>query len=298
VLVLTGFLFILSFAMIFIFKYPGAVSTGPFDMNLIYFSDFLNYIVNPALTPWILALALVVFILPMLALIYWGVKMIFWFKAKDGIFSLAGLVLWVMAIAALAIILFNDGISFAETAKASSQYILPNKPDTLYVITDHKVTDLNFNKKLTFPDDEYSVFLNEDKKELYIRPVLRVYLSEDDDSRVDIKKRSAGRSQLDAMKRTDGLIYNYSINGDTLLLDDYFTIPAGRKWSADNVGIKIYIPEGTFLKLDSASLNIFHSHYYTDDDSYESEGWNTYNRSWIMTEEGLKLVSKVSPIQK
>jgi len=297
-LVLTGFLFILSFFMIFVFKFPGAFTAEGMNMNLTYFPDFLNYIVNPVLIPWILALTLIAFILPMLALIYWGVKMIFWFKANDGIFSLAGLVLWVMSLAALAIILFNDGISFAETGKSSFKNILPDKPDTLFVITDHKVEDLKFDKKIAFPDDEYAVFMNEQKKELYIRPHLKVYES-DDVTSIEVKKRSAGRSQPDAMKKTEGLLYNYSINGDTLLLDEYFTIPSGRKWSADNVGINLHIPKGTILKFDSSSLNLIHSHNnFADEDSFESKGWNTGSRLWTMTDEGLKVVTRHPDKQK
>ena len=53
----------------------------------------------------------------MIALIYWGVKMIFWFNARDGVVSLVALVVWVMSVAALAIIGFNEGISFAKTAQ-------------------------------------------------------------------------------------------------------------------------------------------------------------------------------------
>jgi len=269
------------------------------NMNLTYFPDFLNYIVNPVLIPWILALTLIAFILPMLALIYWGVKMIFWFKANDGIFSLAGLVLWVMSLAALAIILFNDGISFAETGKSSFKNILPDKPDTLFVITDHKVEDLKFDKKIAFPDDEYAVFMNEQKKELYICPNLKVYQSDDDVTSVEVKKRSAGRSQPDAMKRTEGLLYNYSIHGDTLLLDEYFTIPSGRKWSADNVGINLHIPKGTILKFDSSSLNLIHSHNnFADEDYFESKDGNTGSRLWTMTDEGLKVVTRHPDKQK
>ncbi|MCX6254175.1 MAG: PspC domain-containing protein, partial [Bacteroidia bacterium] len=237
VLVLTGFLFILSFVMVFVFKYPGAFSIDTSGVNLIYFPDFLNYIVTPAAAPWIIILTSVALILPMLALIYWGVKMIFWFKAKDGVFSLVGLVLWVMIIAALAIILFNEGISFAETARTSAETVLPHSPDTLYIMTDHKVTDLKFEKQVSLPHEEYTVFINEEKKELYIRPYLSVNSSDDKVTRVEVRKRSAGRSEIDAMKKTEGLQYNYSIKGDTLLIDEYFTSPAGRKWSADNVGI-------------------------------------------------------------
>ena len=83
VFVLTGFLFILSFVMVFVFKYPGAFSIDSSGMNLIYFPDFLNYIVNPSAVPWIILLASIALILPMIALIYWGVKMIFWFRASD-----------------------------------------------------------------------------------------------------------------------------------------------------------------------------------------------------------------------
>jgi phage shock protein PspC (stress-responsive transcriptional regulator) len=83
VFVLTGFLSILSFVMIFIFRFPEIFSIDSSGINLINFTDFLNYIVNPASVPWITILASIVFILPMLAFIYWGVKMIFWFKARE-----------------------------------------------------------------------------------------------------------------------------------------------------------------------------------------------------------------------
>ena len=72
--------------------------------------------------------------MPLLALIYWGVKMIFWFKAKDGIFSLAGLVIWVMSVAALSLLLFNEGISYAETAKTESEEVIEKAPANLYIL--------------------------------------------------------------------------------------------------------------------------------------------------------------------
>ena len=285
--------------MIFVFKYHGAFSTDAFDVNLIYFPDFLNYIVNPAVAPWIIALTLIVFVLPMLALIYWGVKMIFWFRAKDGVFSLAGLVIWVLALAALAMILFNEEISFAETAKSSSQFILPNKPDTLYIMADKKVSELKFDNELSLKVEAYTVFINEEKKELYIRPHLNVNKSDENVTRVEVKKRSSGRSELDALKKTEELLYNCCVNGDTLVLDEYFTIPSGRKWSADNVGINLCIPEGTVLKFDSASENLLHAHSgFEDEDKSDSTRWEYRNRLWIFTDDGLKPISKHTSKQK
>jgi phage shock protein PspC (stress-responsive transcriptional regulator) len=287
--VLTGSLFILSFVMLLVFKYPASISSSSFDMNLIYLSDFLPYVVNPVLVPWIIALTLVILVIPMIALIYWGVKMIFWFRAKDGIFSLVGLVLWVMLIATLAVILFNEGISFAETARTSEQKKFPHTPDILYIKAGNMTSDLKVEKEINFHEEGYNIMINNEGKELYIRPYLKVYNSVNDDARVELRKRSSGRNETDAMKKTKDLIYNCNISGDTLILDEYFTIPSGRKWAADNVGINLYLPVGSVLKLDKPSLRLLHSfiskEYY---DTYDMNVTGQSGDTWILTADGIE----------
>ena len=285
VFVLTGFLFILCFVMVFIF---GLFSIDSSGINLINFTDFLNYIVNPSTVPWIIILTSIAFILPMLALIYWGVKMIFWFKARDGAISLVALVVWVMTVAILAVISFNEGISFAENAKISAQNILSHSPDTLYVMSDQKIEDLKFDKEFTLPHKEYSVFINDEKKELYIRPYLDVDKSDNKSTSVEVRKSSAGRTEMDAMKKIDGMRYNYSIKDDTLHLDEYFTSPAGRKWAADNVKISLYIPTGTILKFENGPGFMIHSSFRNERDKYLEYRWESGSNLWVMTNEGLE----------
>jgi phage shock protein PspC (stress-responsive transcriptional regulator) len=287
--VLLGSLLILGFVMLLVFKYPFSISNGIFDMNLIYISDFLKFIVNPILVPWIIVLTLIIVIIPLIALIYWGVKMIFWFRAKDGIVSLVGFVLWIMLIAILAVVLFNEGISFAETARTSVQKVFSHTPETLYIKAGSKVSDLKFDKELNFREEGYNIMINDDSKELYIRPYLKVYSSENSSARVELRKRSSGRNEIDAMKKTEDLIYNYSISGDTLILDEYFTIPQGRKWAADNIGINIYLPAGSVLKLDKLSLRLLHSYIskeYYDTDKMDASG--QWSDTWVLTDDGLE----------
>jgi phage shock protein PspC (stress-responsive transcriptional regulator) len=292
--VLTGFLLILSFVMIFVFKYPGAFSFDSSGVNLIYFPDFINYIVSPAAAPWIIFLASLAFILPMIALIYWGVKMIFWFSVRDGVVSLAALVIWVMTIAALAIICFNEGISFAETGKSSVETVLPDTPDTLYVKTDHKISDLRYNKQLSLPHEEYSVYLNDEIKELYIRPYISVDLSYDKLTRVELRKRSTGRSEIEAINKTEDLLFNYSIKNDSLKIDEYFTVPAGRKWAADEIGIHLFVPEGTVLKFDKRSRVLVHSHFQNEFHEYHESRWESGTGCWIMTDDGLEPATEMT----
>ena len=139
------------------------------------------------------------------------------------------------------------------------------------------------------------LFINERDKELYIRPYLNISNSYGDDSRIEIRKRSSGRSELDAMRKTEELSYNYSIKGDTLLLDEYFTITAERKWAADNIGINLYLPEGTIIKLDRGVGNLFHDRYFNRYESYSgSSRWESGNRTFILTEDGLEATNRSS----
>jgi phage shock protein PspC (stress-responsive transcriptional regulator) len=286
--VLTGFLFILSYVMIFFFKFPGIFSIDSTGVNLFNFPDFLNYIVNPSTVPWIMILTSIAVILPMLALIYWGVKMIFWFHARDGVVSLVALVVWVMTLAALTIIGFNEGVSFAQTAKSSVETVLTPTPDTLYIHTDNKIAGLKYEKEISLPHEEYSVFINDEKRELYIRPFLDVELSENKATKIEVSKRSAGRTELDAKRKSESLLYNFKLEKDSLNIDEYFTIPAGRKWSADNVGIHLFVPAGTILKFDETSRILVHSHIRQGSDDYFESHWESNIGSWKMTDDGLE----------
>ncbi len=191
-------------------------------MNISYLPDFLNYVVAPSLVPWIKALITFTVVLPLLVMIYLGVRMIFWFRAKDGVFLLAGLVIWVVSMAALSILLFNEGISFTENAKSISQEYFETVPDTLYIISDKKISDLSVDNEIRIPDDEYTIFISEDDKKVYIRTYLDISVSDENAAWVSIRKRSAGRSKIDATEKADRLLYNYRISGDTLFLDELF----------------------------------------------------------------------------
>jgi hypothetical protein len=203
-----------------------------------------------------------------------------------------------MCVAALSILLFNEGISYAETGKAVSEEVLGNAPSDLYIVAKHKVADLHFDKEISFDEEGYSVYFIDNNKGLFIGSGLNINNSDDKSVRLNVRKRSAGRSRIDATRKAEGLLYNYKISGDTLYMDEYFTVPAGNKWSFDDVKVNLYIPEGTTIHFDGTTENMFRRHYYnhngngwewnsdSEDKEYIKSGDENY--SWIMTEEGLK----------
>ncbi len=283
-LVVTGFFALLSFLMVFVFHYPGSFSTDAVGFNIAYIPDFINYIVTPGAAPWIKGLIVAVVTLPLLALIYGGIRLIFWFRARDGYLWLIGLVLWVMCTAALSIILFNEGIGFAEMEKTVSEEYFRNVPDTLYIISGKKVSGLNTDKEISIPDEEYNIYISEEKQEVYIRTSLDIEYDEKNSASVEIRKHSAGRSRFDAVENAGQLDYNFTISGDSLSLDEYFTIPKGRKWSFDYVGVTVKVPENTIIHMDRTAEMLFHS---TEDDDFIG---NPEESFWLMTEDGLDYI--------
>lgn len=287
-LLLTAFLFIITFVIIFVFKMPGAFSTNAFDINIVYLPDFLNYLVSPSIYPWIIILASLVLLLPLLAIIYWGVKMIFWFRANDGVLSLIMIIVWAMSLTALVLLLFSEGVSFAETSGSSSKIPLNNMADTICIASLNRASDLITDRTLPFNTEGYSVLINEEKRELYISPEMEIDNTNEEPSGISVKKESYGSSEITAFNKTKELIYNYNISGDTIYLDDYFTIPSGRRWSGDNIEITINLPVGTTLKIDSCLERLLDMNYHTDEDNnhyplVKSEGYSF----WKITDEGL-----------
>jgi phage shock protein PspC (stress-responsive transcriptional regulator) len=283
-LVLSGFLALFVFISVFIFKYPGVISTDVSGINIAYVSDFLYYALTPKIVPWIKGLIVLVVTLPLLALIYGGVRMIFWFRTRDGYIWLAGLVLWIMSVAGLSILLFNEGIGFSETEKTVSREYFMANPDTLYIISGRKITDLDAGKKISIPDANYNLFLSEEKKEIYIRTNLDFVNDENNSVSVEVRKCSAGRSRTEALENAKRLEYNFHISGNTLILDEFSTIPAGTKWSLDNVGVTVRVPDKTVIHMDKTVESLFHS---MDDDDFVTDPENRY---WIMTENGLNYI--------
>ncbi|HSL86867.1 MAG TPA: hypothetical protein VK861_08015, partial [Bacteroidales bacterium] len=146
--------------------------------------------------------------------------------------------------------------------------------------------ELRFDKDISVHDENYRLYFRDDDRNLYVNTQLSISTSNDSSLRIEIRKRSAGRSKSDARKKTEVLIYNYTISGDSILIDEYFTIPESSGWSCDNVGVILYIPVGTQVQFDNVSENMFRQNYCFDHD-FDSRSVSGGDKTWIMTGDGL-----------
>jgi phage shock protein PspC (stress-responsive transcriptional regulator) len=281
--VLIGFSLLLAFIMAFFFNYTGFFEIDSFNASVLYLPDFLNLLFNPSVTPWIIGLLFIIVTLPLIAIIYWGLKMIFWFQVKDMVISLVALVLWVLSISALVLLLFSQGISFAETGRKNEQVIIEQKSDTLYLVAGRKIADLKFEKEISLPGAEYSLYINRKDNELYGRPHIRLYDSEDRTTRIEVNRHSNGKTRKEAVEKAESLMYNYKISNDSIYLDQYYSIPSKNKWAGADINIELFLPKGKVIRVDKNSADLFHD--------YVSNGihsWDLGDKYWIWTEEGLE----------
>lgn len=278
-LVVSAFLALVAFVMVFIFKIPGAFTTNIEGNDLSYLPDFLKYIVSPQLASWISVLASIVIILPILALIYWAVRMIFWIRVKDAVFNLAALVIWVISIAALTIIVLSEGVNYAEASVTTINDEMQEPHDTLYIKSATKLSDLGYDYLISVPGENYDMFLKEDGKEVFIRTFVKIVPSENQHSYIEVNKRSTGRNRSVAGRRSEALICNFREDGNTIFIDEYSAYPSGMKWGFDKVSTKLSIPAGTIIGIDADhECFLHHGLRHTDYDK----------RFWKITEEGLE----------
>jgi hypothetical protein len=223
-------------------------------------------------------------VLPLLAIIYWGIKMIFWFRSRDGVISLIALVLWFLSLTALVIILAGQGLSFSQTGHATSAIVIENPPDTIYVVTSRKIADLKYNRDLIIPDNAYAMYANTDSLQLSIRANVGYETSGDKTARVEIVKTSLGTGIVNASRKAESLPYNYKFSHDTLYIDEYFTLPRDRKWSGDEIETRLFVPDGTILWFEKPSSNF--SLMWRHDDG-EIMRWEPASNYQVVTSDGL-----------
>lgn len=282
--VLAGFFTLVTFVIVFIFKYPGAFSTNIDGVDLSYVPDFLNYVFFPPVAAWINILSAIIVILPLLCIIYWGIKMIFWLRVRDGIFNLTALVIWIISTAVLSVILLNEGINYSQPSENTISETISPSPDTLYIMQGKKMTDLRYDHKISIPDENYDIFLNEEMKDVFIRTYVSIEPAEDRNTIVRVTGRSRGRNRPVAQQRTEALLNNFLVRKDTIVIDEYFAYPPDMKWGFDDVITRINVPSGTVISTDIDPEN-FRNHDLRHSD-------NQNNGYWKMTGEGLEPVAR------
>lgn len=188
------------------------------------------------------------------------------------------LALWIISIAILTSIGIKQATEISYDNKVVEKKVLAIKPtDTLYIkfkYNDYYTKSLNHYREFEFVQDSAN-------NELIYSNDVRLHVLHTDESApfMQIEKSARGNSFTNAKKRAEKINYKFQVNGNHLILDNYFLTDVKNKFRGQEVDIYLYVPEGQLIKPDSSVRD-----YYNSDDNFFELNYNgDYNYKVIGT---------------
>jgi phage shock protein PspC (stress-responsive transcriptional regulator) len=187
------------------------------------------------------------------------------------------LAIWIIAVAIAISIGIKQATELSYDNKTiEKKDISTRATDTLYVkfrYNDYYAKSLNQHSDFEFVQDSANNQL------IYSTDVrLHVLHTDKATAYLQIEKSARGNSFVNARQRAEKINYKYQINGNHLVLDNYFLTDVKNKFRGQEVDVYLYLPEGQLFKPDSSvqdyddSDNDFFNLHFSGDYNYKVEG--------------------------
>lgn len=304
-LVFAGFIVLMSFLGVFFFK-STIFSFGWFEGSIFPLSQFLSAFVDPGNLSIILIALFFAVIIPLIMIIYGGIKLIFQIRSRDRGIGIVALVLWIASISVLFSMGFIESRNFVYRGVSQENVVIDDIPSrTLYLRLNENV-DVNSLEDLTWfsgsrrggiyrhrhsgpPASTYSnlgdIYQEQGNGGLWSSPSLSIRYSSADEPDLVVEKRARGSSQFYSELNAEAVTYNVELTDSLLIFDHMFTPGAEDLWNFAEVNIRLNLPEGYSVHIGEKMNRILTSARNTDDFRLSS----MTGRDWMMTEEGLTL---------
>ncbi len=241
-----GMLFIVL-ALILMISLIAAIFFNSFYLNDIFIGstlsvrDFLNILISPQETSIILFIILLIIIIPLIGLVYAGLKLIIRFKVKDTAALISMFVLWIIAVITGAVLISSDLTKYRATGYVheSKQLAIP-KCKTLYIkVPSTEDNNGNYYEK---PFKGFFGIETKDNKTL-IWGVSSFYIDRGEgiNPGVEIIKEARGITIYEASEAARQIKVNLSQTDSVITLDPKFWI-FQNKWKFQKSKVIISIP--------------------------------------------------------
>jgi phage shock protein PspC (stress-responsive transcriptional regulator) len=289
ILVITGFALIIGglavlFALsIAVFFRESILPTEIFGTPIHSFTELFGILGDPASMTLISIALFFAIVIPLIALIYAGIKMMFRFKANDKMIGLTAFVLWIISVVFLVTMAAFEGWNFNAYGRSSTTHDLETfSSDTLNVriIADPGIEGFNDDWYFNY-DDSWNMISTEDR--FYGKIGLDVAPGEFNEYELSIRKNSQGRDRAQASINAGRLEYKWDQEGNTLFLNPYFSLKKTYDWRTPGTKVTIMVPPGKYIRLDK-NTKYFLQNIETVDDIWDRK---LAGEVWQMTEDGL-----------
>lgn len=231
-----------------------------FDLGIINQLDIYDY--APIWPIWLISiLGFFAVGIPFFFIAYLGLKILVTnLKSIGNVAKFSLLGVWLLSLFTLAIFGLKTGLKTKEQDHMIvKEELAITAQDTLKIIMN---TNELFSSRMYRDSEEKFVYDENDTKYIFSQDVrLIVKSTKDSIASIKIRKEASGESHQEARERAIDIDYNYSLENNTLFLNNYFLVTPERKYNNQEVEITLYLPEGTVIYADE---NTYYYHRNSD----------------------------------
>jgi phage shock protein PspC (stress-responsive transcriptional regulator) len=239
-----------------------------------------NYILNNIQTPigletplWAQGLLLLLgFGIPLFFLLMLGLKlMVNNLRSLGNYVKYSLLAVWLIAVGIIISLGINEASQLAFEGKSVQKELIAIAPtDTLKI----KFKNNDFYSKSIYRNHDFKITQDEGDNEIIYSNNVSIEIKYTDEATpyMLIEKLANGKSTSQAKKRAEKIKYNYKIEGNTIILDNYLLTAVENKFRGQEVEIYLYLPKGTRFQTDESYSNYDRSDYdFFDENEYDTK---------------------------
>lgn len=216
---------------------------------------------------------------PVLALIYGGIKLLFGIKGHTGIGKVLG-ILWFLGITGAIILSIKIGSEFKSESKVS-EYQKIDSNFTEYVLELNQ-EEVPGSELISSSDNDF--VLHYDKSNIYYGiPTLNIERSFTDSLSVRVIKESRGSSKKNSSENAKNIDYKFQQQGELLSFNSFISFDRQQKIRGQEVQLTLLLPLGKIVYLDESLRELI----YDIENVTNTHDRDMLGKKWIMTEKGL-----------
>lgn len=264
---------------------------GEFNEYFSSLQDFLYNIISPLNADTMLFLLFVILVLPIVGLIYLGLKLLIRFQARQKWVVLVVSVIWILSIVSFTVLVFNEADNF-RSENETKEIINLAQPSGKTLIVSTPLTSEKEEDFLEFFGDSRLFFPIKNGSTEDYAGIIRIDVERTSSTtpEMQIIREARGEDRTEAMESAKGIKINYTQKDSLLELDPFFRVANDKRWKFYRTKIIIRLPVDTKIYFDENTRELLHNIRNVNDIWDE----DMINRTWIMTDNGLELMGSNS----
>lgn len=272
-------------AVVSIFSFIVVLINGPIMMEVNDYSiqnqwgsDFAElFFSSPMMYSLCLIGSALVVLIPMLGLLYGGLKILFKIPSSSKAVSISAASLWVIGLILLAVSITSTVANYSNEQRVNETIVLDELPsDTLNLVSyeDSYSTNLFGNTELYIEDE----FIRSNEISVNVIKTMNENIE------LKVVKRSQGKNRREAGMNAENVFMTYEVAEKDLKISPFVSFPKEDRFRRQRIRVSIALPVGKSIYLDPSSREII----------YDIENvTNTYDgrmmgHTWLMTDKGLE----------